>query len=38
MNSQANVDQKWKYFCGCAWRTLDDRQQEARRLIERGDI
>lgn len=26
--------EKWRYFCGCAWRALTDLQESARRIIE----
>lgn len=25
---------KWRYFCGCAWRALTDLQEDARRIVE----
>lgn len=38
MKSKAIVDEKWRYFCGCCWRTITDLQEEARRMIEDGRI
>jgi hypothetical protein len=34
MTSNAAVDQKWRYFCGCCWRTITDIQEDARRILE----
>lgn len=38
MNSKASPDDKWRYFCGCVWKTLtdweDEVQSEHRRLAE----
>lgn len=28
----------FKYFCGCCWREITERQELARRLIEDGDV
>lgn len=38
MESQARHDDKFRYFCGCLWRELADRQEIARRLIEDGQV
>lgn len=34
MESQARIDQKWRYFCGCGWRHVDDLQERARTILE----
>lgn len=28
----------WAYFCGCCWREITRRQEDARRLIEDGEV
>lgn len=28
----------WRYFCGVAWRTLEDRQKRARAIIDAGVV
>lgn len=33
MASKADIENKWKYFCGCCWRRLDDAHQAAQELI-----
>ena len=38
MSSRASVSGTWKYFCGCCWREISDRQELARRLIEDGQV
>lgn len=38
MRSKANVDKVWRYFCGCCWNEITDRQEMARRLIEDGKV
>jgi hypothetical protein len=38
MRSSAAVGNTWKYFCGCCWREISNRQEMARRLIEDGVI
>lgn len=38
MEGPAPVNEKWRYFCGCCWRSLTDRQELARRLIEDGEV
>ncbi len=38
MYGKAQNDEKWKYFCGCCWREITDRQEMARRLIEDGAV
>ena len=38
-NARAFTDWRvWKYFCGCCWGELGDRQEAARRLIEDGSV
>lgn len=36
--SRAALSAVWRYFCGCCWRELTERQELARRLIEDGTI
>jgi hypothetical protein len=36
--SRASWGGIWKYFCGCCWREITDRQELARRLIEDGEV
>lgn len=31
------LSQKWRYFCGCCWRTIRERQEVARSLIARDE-
>lgn len=31
------LSEKWRYFCGCCWRSLKTRQEIARSLIERDE-
>lgn len=31
--SKAPFESKWRYFCGCMWRRLEDRQAIARQLL-----
>lgn len=38
MTSRVGTDQVWRYFCGCCWREIGDRDELARRLIEDGAI
>lgn len=38
MSSRASTSGVWKYFCGCCWREISDRQELARRLIEDGEV
>lgn len=38
MRSSAPNYDKFRYFCGCMWRELTDRQELARRLIEDGEV
>lgn len=38
MNSKVYVDNAWRYFCGCSWNAISDRQELARRLIEDGQV
>ena len=38
MRSSAPNYDKFRYFCGCVWRELTDRQELARRLIEDGEV
>lgn len=38
MHSSADIDRVWRYFCGCCWTEITERQELARRLIEDGDI
>lgn len=38
MSSKASFGGVWKYFCGCCWREISDRQELARRLIEDGEV
>lgn len=28
----------WRYFCGCCWNEISRRQEDARRLIEDGEV
>lgn len=32
------LDDRWRYFCGCCWREITERQEMARRLIEDGKV
>jgi hypothetical protein len=34
MRSQASFHAKWKYFCGCAWKSVEEIRDEARELWE----
>lgn len=36
--SSSTANGVWKFFCGCCWRELADRQELARRLIEDGEV
>lgn len=36
-NSRLNHDDRFRYFCGCAWREITDLQESARRIIEEED-
>lgn len=38
MRGKARNDEKWKYFCGCCWREIGNRQELARQLIEDGKV
>lgn len=38
MNSKVRHDGTWRYFCGCCWKELANRQELARRLIEEGQV
>lgn len=38
MRSHAQPDATWRYFCGCCWREITNRQEMARRLIEDGTV
>lgn len=38
MRSRVRNSEIWKFFCGCCWRELSDRQEDARRLIEDGKV
>lgn len=38
MESKVSARDAWRYFCGCCWNEVSDRQEIARRLIEDGDI
>lgn len=38
MSSKASLAGVWKYFCGCCWREIADRDELARRLIEDGKV
>lgn len=35
---QVSTSGCWRYFCGCCWNEIRDRQELARRLIEDGRI
>lgn len=37
-NARVTPSETWKYFCGCCWRELSNRQELARRLIEDGMV
>lgn len=37
-NSTASTAGVWRYFCGCCWGEIRDRQELARRLIEDGEV
>lgn len=38
MNSRAAADKTYRYFCGCMWRTLRERQERAVQILEeQGD-
>lgn len=36
MNADVDLDQRWRYFCGVAWKKLRTQQETAQHLIERG--
>lgn len=38
VTSKASWGQIWRYFCGCCWNEISDRQELARRLIEDGAV
>lgn len=38
MESNVSARDTWRYFCGCCWNEVADRQEIARRIIEDGDI
>lgn len=38
MGSRAHHDDVWRYFCGCCWRELTTSDEQARQLIEDGDV
>lgn len=38
MNSKADSGQVFRYFCGCCWREISERQELARRMIEDGEV
>lgn len=38
MKSKAHPDGTWRYFCGCCWNEVSNRQEMARRLIEDGGV
>lgn len=38
MRSRASHGDVWRYFCGCCWRELTTREEQARQLIEDGDV
>lgn len=38
MSSRVSLDGVWKYFCGCCWREISQRDELARRLIEDGKV
>lgn len=38
MRSRAKNGDVWRYFCGCCWNEVADRQELARRLIEDGQV
>jgi 5-methylcytosine-specific restriction endonuclease McrA len=38
MSGPAAWGQIWRYFCGCCWRDLTERQELARQLIEDGKV
>lgn len=37
MNSHVPTNAVWRYFCGCCWRELSNRQELARQELEEGD-
>lgn len=34
MDSQSSNTDKWRYFCGCAWRAITDLQETARIILD----
>lgn len=38
MESKVYADKTWRYFCGCCWNEITERQELARRLIEDGQV
>lgn len=38
MNTKVSAYETWRYFCGCCWHEITDRQELARRLIEDGAV
>ena len=37
MNSQAMIDNKWRYFCGIIWKTIDEATERALQSVENDD-
>lgn len=38
MTISSGYDGRWRYFCGIGWRVLTQRDEEARRLLEDGEV
>lgn len=38
MESKVSARDVWRYFCGCCWNEISDRQEIARRLVEDGEV
>lgn len=38
MSSKVRGGQVFRYFCGCCWREISEREELARRLIEDGEV
>lgn len=38
MNSKVRSGDVFRYFCGCCWREVSERQELARRMIEDGEV
>lgn len=38
MNSKVKNANCWRYFCGCAWRTVDQIRDRAAQIVENADV